>query len=146
MLQKLRSRFVDDGGLVQAGGHGQLNGICTHWEMWSFVQGGMTPLQALECGTLNGAKYIGLDQDIGSLEVGKLADILVLEPGADPTARIRDSERVHLTIANGRVFNAKTMTEQNSQDSPKFFWQQTGNGISYTMPVSTGCSCGRSTN
>ena len=145
-VAEIAKQVVDDGGLVQAGGHGQLNGICTHWEMWSFVQGGMTPLQALECGTLNGAKYIGLDQDIGSLEVGKLADILVLEPGADPTARIRDSERVHLTIANGRVFNAKTMTEQNSQDSPKFFWQQTGNGISYTMPVSTGCSCGRSTN
>jgi Tol biopolymer transport system component/imidazolonepropionase-like amidohydrolase len=145
-VAEIAKQVVDDGGLVQAGGHGQLNGICTHWEMWSFVQGGMTPLQALECGTLNGAKYIGLDRDIGSLEVGKLADILVLEPGADPTARIRDSERVHLTIANGRVFNAKTMTEQNSQDSPKFFWQQTGNGISYTMPVSTGCSCGRSTN
>ena len=145
-VAEIAKQVVDDGGLVQAGGHGQLNGICTHWEMWSFVQGGMTPLQALECGTLNGAKYIGLDQDIGSLEVGKLADILVLEPGADPTARIRDTERVHLTIANGRVFNAKTMTEQNSQDSLKFFWQQTGNGISYTMPVSTGCSCGRSTN
>ena len=145
-VAEIAKQVVDDGGLVQAGGHGQLNGICTHWEMWSFVQGGMTPLQALECGTLNGAKYIGLDQDIGSLEVGKLADILVMEPGADPTARIRDSERVHLTIANGRVFNAKTMTEQNSQDSPKFFWQQAGNGISYTVPVSTGCSCGRSTN
>ena len=145
-VAEIAKQVVDDGGLVQAGGHGQLNGICTHWEMWSFVQGGMTPLQALECGTLNGAKYIGLDQDIGSLEVGKLADILVLEPGADPTARIRDSERVHLTIANGRVFNAKTMTEQNSQDSPEFFWQQAGNGISYTVPVSTGCSCGRSTN
>ena len=145
-VAEIAKQVVDDGGLVQAGGHGQLNGICTHWEMWSFVQGGMTPRQALECGTLNGAKYIGLDQDIGSLEVGKLADILVMEPGADPTARIRDSERVHLTIANGRVFNAKTMIEQNSQDSPKFFWQQVGNGISYTVPVSTGCSCGRSAN
>ncbi len=139
-------QVVDDGGLVQAGGHGQLNGICTHWEMWSFVQGGMTPMQALECGTLNGAKYIGLDRDLGSLESGKLADILVMESGADPVARIRDTERVQLTIANGRIFDAKTMTEQNSEHSPDFFWKHVGNGISYVLPVSTGCSCGRSAN
>jgi Tol biopolymer transport system component/imidazolonepropionase-like amidohydrolase len=145
-VAEIAKQVVDDGGLVQAGGHGQLNGICTHWELWSFVQGGMTPIQALECGTLNGAKYVGLDRDLGSLEVGKLADILVMEAGADPTARIRDSERVHLTIANGRVFNATTMTELNSQHAPEFFWKQAGNGISYAVPVSTGCSCGRSTN
>ncbi len=145
-VAEIAKQVVDDGGLVQAGGHGQLNGICTHWEMWSFVQGGMTPTQALQCGTLNGAKYLGLDEDLGSLEAGKLADILVMEAGADPTARIRDSERVHLTIANGRVFDAKSMTEQNSQHSPAFFWNLAGNGISYSMPVSTGCSCGRSQN
>jgi imidazolonepropionase-like amidohydrolase/Tol biopolymer transport system component len=145
-VAEIAKQVVDDGGLVQAGGHGQLNGICTHWEMWSFVQGGMTPMQALECGTLNGAKYVGLDRDLGSLEVGKLADILVMEPGADPTARIRDSERVHLTIANGRIFEAKSMTELNSQHSPEFFWKHVGNGISYPVPIATGCSCGRSRN
>ncbi|MFT4559305.1 MAG: imidazolonepropionase-like amidohydrolase/Tol biopolymer transport system component [Planctomycetaceae bacterium] len=145
-VAEIAKQIVDDGGLVQAGGHGQLNGICTHWEMWSFVQGGMTPMQALECGTLNGAKYVGLDGDLGSLEVGKLADILVMEPGADPTARIRDSERVQLTIANGRIFKAKTMTELNSEHTPEFFWKHVGNGISYPLPMSTGCSCGRTTN
>ncbi|MDA0919614.1 MAG: amidohydrolase family protein [Planctomycetota bacterium] len=145
-VAEIAKQVVDDGGLVQAGGHGQLNGICTHWEMWSFVQGGMTPMQALECGTLNGAKYIGLDRDLGSLEAGKLADILVMEPGADPVARIRDSERVQLTIANGQIFDAKTMTEQNSEHAPDFFWKHVGNGISFALPVSTGCSCGRSAN
>ena len=145
-VAEIAKQVVDDGGLVQAGGHGQLNGICTHWEMWSFVQGGMTPLQALECGTLNGAKYVGLDRDLGSLETGKLADILVMEPGADPTARIRDSERVHLTIANGRIFDAKSMTVLNSEHTPDFFWKHVGNGISYPFPISTGCSCGRSMN
>ena len=111
--------------------------------MWSFVQGGMTPMQALQCGTLNGATYIGLNRDLGSLEKGKLADILVMEPGADPTVRIRDSERVQLTIANGRIFESKSMTEQNSQHPPDFFWQYADNGISYPLPFSTGCSCGR---
>ncbi len=145
-VAEIAKQVVDDGGLVQAGGHGQLNGICTHWEMWSFVQGGMTPLQSLQCGTLNGAKYIGLDGDLGSLEAGKLADILVMEAGADPTVRIRDSERVQLTIANGRIFDSQTMTELNSQHSPDFFWKHAGNGISYPLPYSSGCSCGRSTN
>lgn len=142
-VARIARQVVDDGGLVQAGGHGQLNGLCTHWEMWSFVQGGMTPMQALECGTLNGAKYIGLDRDLGSIEAGKLADILVMEPEADPTVQIRDSERVQLTIANGRIFEAATMTERNSHHSPDFFWQHAGSGISAALPYSTGCSCGR---
>ena len=144
-VAEIARQIVDDGGLVQAGGHGQLNGICTHWEMWSFVQGGMTPMQSLRCGTLNGAKYVGLDTDIGTLEVGKLADILVMEAGADPTKQIRDSERIQLTIANGRIFDAQTMTELNTQQTPEFFWKYVGNGISYPVPDVTGCSCQRST-
>ena len=145
-VAEIARQVVEEGGLVQAGGHGQLNGICTHWEMWSFVQGGMTPLQALRCGTLNGAKYLGLDGDLGSLEVGKLADILVMEKGADPTRKIRDSEKVHLTIANGRIFEAATMTELNSKSTPDFYWRHAGSGISFPFPLATGCSCGRSTN
>jgi Tol biopolymer transport system component/imidazolonepropionase-like amidohydrolase len=146
-VAEIARQIVADGGLVQAGGHGQLNGICTHWEMWSFVQGGMTPLQALRCGTLYGARYLGLDGDLGSLEPGKLADIIIMEPDADPIQRIRDSERIQLTIANGRIFDSKSMTELGGQqDAPAFFWKHVGNGISYRMPVGTGCSCGRSTN
>ena len=115
---------IDDGGLVQAGGHGQLNGVCTHWEMWGFVQGGMTPMQALRCGTLLGARYLGLDGDLGSLEPGKLADLLVMEPGAEPTKKIRDSERILYTIANGRIFQAASMTELDSKTPrPGFFWE-----------------------
>ena len=143
-VAEIAQQVVDDGGLVQAGGHGQLNGMCTHWEMWSFVQGGMTPIQALTCGTLHGAKYIGLDQDIGSLETGKLADIIVLEPGADPIKNIRDSERIQFTIANGRIFKSKSMTELTSGRSPDFFWKHVGNGISYPVPIVTSCSCQRS--
>ena len=142
-VAEIAKQVVDDGGLVQAGGHGQLNGICTHWEMWSFVQGGMTPLQSLECGTLNGAKYLGLDGDLGSIEAGKLADILIYESGADPTKSIRDSERVWRTIANGRIFDAKTMQEIDGQQAPYLFWKHVGNGISYPFPTAAGCSCSR---
>jgi imidazolonepropionase-like amidohydrolase/Tol biopolymer transport system component len=144
-VAEIARQVVDDGGLVQAGGHGQLNGLCTHWEMWSFVQGGMTPLQALQCGTINGAKYLGLDADLGSIEPGKLADLLVFQSGTDPTKQIRDSEKIHLTIANGRIFESATMKELDGKTAPNFFWHYADNGISYPIPIATGCSCGRST-
>ncbi len=145
-VAEIARQVVADGGLVQAGGHGQLNGLCTHWEMWSFVQGGMTPLQALQCGTINGAKYLGLDADLGTIEPGKLADLLVFAPDTDPTQQIRDSEKIHLTIANGRIFESATMKELDGKSTPNFFWHYADNGISYPIPVATGCSCGRSTN
>ena len=128
---------------MQAGGHGQLNGICTHWEIWSFVQGGMTPMQALRSGTLHGAKYLGLDGDIGSLEVGKLADMLVMKNGADPTRKIRDSEKIQYTIANGRIFEADTMKEVGREKAPKFFWLFAGQGISFPVMSLPGCGCQR---
>ena len=74
-----------------------------------FVQGGMTPLQAIRAATLNGAHYIGMDKDVGSLEPGKLADLLVLD--ANPLDNIRNSESIRYTIANGRIFDAMTMNE-----------------------------------
>ena len=118
-VAQIAAQRVAEGGLVQAGGHGQLNGICTHWELWSFVQGGMTPMQALRCGTIFGAKYVGLDGDLGSLEVGKLADLIVIEAGADPTKQIRDSERIQYTVANGRVFQAQRMNGTGEQGAAR---------------------------
>ena len=134
----------DQGGLVQAGGHGQLNGICTHWEIWSFVQGGMTPQEALTCGTLHGAKYLGLDGDIGSLEKGKLADLIVIEKGYDPTQDIRHSERIQYTMANGVLLDAKTLSEHGTAnpDQPPFFWQKGNIGIGVPIPQAEHCvSC-----
>lgn len=138
-------QVVRDGGLVQTGGHGQLPGLCTHWEMWSFVQGGMTPMEALACGTINGAKYIGLDNDLGSIEVGKLADLIVLRRGADPTKRIRDSEKIQTVVANGFLYNADRMNRagDNAPRQP-FFWEENaGAGILVTTSDAIGCSCHR---
>ncbi|WP_182864841.1 amidohydrolase family protein [Rhodopirellula sp. JC639] len=138
-------QVVDQGGLVQAGGHGQLPGLCTHWEMWSFVQGGMTPMQALTCGTLNGAKYLGLDNDLGSIEVGKLADLIVIRRGADPTKQIRDSEKIQFVMANGQLFEADRMN-RSGDNAPRgeFFWENNaGAGVLATASEAVGCSCHR---
>ena len=147
-VAEIARQVVEQGGLVQAGGHGQLNGICTHWEMWSFVQGGMTPMQALMCGTINGAKYLGLDGDLGSVETGKLADLVIFQKGADPTANIRDSERVQYVVANGEIYEADRMNRFGSREPRRpFYWQNDGAGITLRSNVlehGVGCSCLRS--
>ena len=93
-IAKSAKRLSDAGVGVHLGAHGQLQGLGPHWELWMSEQGGMTPYQALKCGTINGARYLGIDKDIGSLEVGKLADLVVLD--RNPLVNLRDSEHVRL--------------------------------------------------
>jgi imidazolonepropionase-like amidohydrolase len=144
-VAEIARHVVEQGGLAQAGGHGQLAGICTHWELWSLVQGGMKPFDALRCGTIFGARYLGLDKDLGSLESGKLADVVVIQRGYDPTREIRDSQHVELVIANGRVFSASTMQELLGEKAaaPKFYFHESGHAIGTLPPRVTGCGCTR---
>ncbi|MGV3577881.1 amidohydrolase family protein [Brevundimonas sp.] len=93
----------DLGVVVEIGAHGQREGLGAHWEMWMLEQGGMTPMQALRAGTLNGALALGLDRDVGSLQVGKLADLVVLD--ADPLENIRNTTSIRYTLANGRLYD-----------------------------------------
>ncbi|MBK9338527.1 MAG: amidohydrolase family protein [Lewinellaceae bacterium] len=71
---------MQDAGInINLGSHGQLQGLGAHWELWMLAQGGMTNMQALRCATFNGAQYLGMDKEIGSLAPGKLADLIVLD-------------------------------------------------------------------
>ena len=102
-------QLLDRGVLVQLGAHGQLQGLGAHWELWMLAQGGMTPLEALRCATINGARYLGWEKDLGSLEPGKLADLVVLD--RNPLENIRNSDSVRFVMINGRLHDAATMNE-----------------------------------
>ncbi len=107
---------------VVIGAHGQREGLAAHWEIWMMHQGGFTPWEALRGATFDGAKYLGMDNDIGSIEAGKLADIVVID--GDPLADIRRSEHVSYTMINGRLFDATTMNEvarKGHKREPFFF-------------------------
>ncbi len=142
--------LVDRGGRVQLGAHGQLQGLAAHWELWMFAQGGMTNHEVLRAGTLFGAEYLGLDGDIGSLEAGKLADLVVLD--ANPLDDIRNTETIRLVMVNGRLFDAATMNEvgNHPRERKPFYWQTDGLDDTFIwaddalgLPFGPVCSCGR---
>ena len=122
-LARICKQLVDAGGHVQLGGHGQMAGLDCHWELWMFAQGGMTPLQCIRAATFDAARYIGLDGDIGSLEEGKLADLIVLDES--PLENIRNSQTVRYTVINGRIYDARTMDQigNHPQKRQKFYWE-----------------------
>jgi hypothetical protein len=91
------------GGMVTLGAHGQLQGLGVHWELWGLAgPGAMTPMEALRAATISGATYLGLDKQLGTVEKGKLADLVVLD--ADPRADIHNSAKIAFTVKNGAVW------------------------------------------
>ena len=113
------------GVLVNAGGHGNIQGLDLHWEMWLLAEGGWDNHRVLRAGTINGATTLGLDKQIGTLEVGKLADLIVLD--ANPLENIRNTNTVRYTMVNGRLYDSLSMNEIGNYDRPrgKFFWELT---------------------
>src|SRR5919197_1677742 len=108
-VAKAAADIVKAGGRTGVGSHGQLNGLGYHWEMWSIAKGGMAPHDVLRCATIFGAEGIGLQKDLGSLEVGKVADLLVLD--ANPLQDIRNTNTVRYVMKNGRLYDGTTLDE-----------------------------------
>jgi imidazolonepropionase-like amidohydrolase/Tol biopolymer transport system component len=148
-IQVARSckKLADAGVKVNLGSHGQIQGIGAHWELWMLQMGGMTPLQAIRCATLNGAQYIGMGDQIGSLETGKLADLVVLDK--NPLENIRNTEYIKYVMVNGRLFDAETMNQIGNYDIKrgKFYWEnpKTNNNFPWheeTNSFMQGCEFG----
>jgi hypothetical protein len=98
------------GGRIGIGSHGQLQGLGYHWEMWAMHAGGLTPHEVLKVATIVGATAIGLDGDVGSIEPGKLADLVILEK--NPLESLRHTNTITHVVKNGRLYDGNTLAEE----------------------------------
>ncbi len=115
-------QLMELGVLVNTGAHGQREGLATHWEMWSFAEGGMNPMQMLATATINPARYLGMDGDLGSIEVGKLADLQVVD--GNPLTDIKTTDHITHVMVNGRLYRASDLGEEvtGSRPAPTLWW------------------------
>ncbi|QNL48231.1 PD40 domain-containing protein [Olivibacter sp. SDN3] len=90
------------GTVVCIGAHSQFQGLGYHWEMWA-LGAGMEPLDVLKAATINGARAIGLDGDLGSIEPGKLADLVIMEK--NPMEDLRHTNTIKYVVKDGQFYN-----------------------------------------
>lgn len=119
------AKIVRAGGRVCIGGHGQIQGIQCHWEMWALASGGLTNFEVLRAATIHGAQAIGYDQDLGSIEPGKLADLIVLNK--DPLQDIHNTNTIRYVMKNGELFEGDTLNQIWPQQKPlpELWWWKT---------------------
>ena len=135
------AKLVRAGGLVGIGSHGELQGLGYHWEMWMLASGGMTPLEVLKCATINGAHIVGRPNEVGSLETGKLADLVIFDKS--PLDDIHNTNTIHWVMKNGELFEGDTLNQvwpEQKKLEPLFFWNnydvpKSGDPLSYGKPT-----------
>jgi Tol biopolymer transport system component len=102
-------QIYEAGGINGVGSHGQLQGLGYHWELWAMAWDDMDPHKALRIATIDGAEALGLDGDIGTIEAGKLADLIILN--RNPLEDIRHTDTIYQVMKNGRLYDGDTLNE-----------------------------------
>ncbi len=127
--------LVEAGGRAGVGAHGQFHGLGYHWELWAMQSGGLSEHDALRVATILGAESIGFGNDLGSLEPGKLADLVILD--ADPLSDIRNTAAVRHVMKNGRLYEGATLNEvwPTVRSLPSFHWQRHEPAVNTGIPA-----------
>jgi imidazolonepropionase-like amidohydrolase len=124
------AKIIRAGGRVGVGAHGQLQGLGYHWELSALASGGLTPREVLRAATRHGAEIIGVAQDIGTVSVGKLADLVVLSQ--DPTVDIRNAREIVFVVKNGEIFEGDTLDKVWPEVQPlptQWWWHSAPGGL-----------------
>jgi hypothetical protein len=119
------AKLIKAGGRVCIGSHGQFQGIGYHWEMWALASGGASNMDVLRSATIRGAEAMGFAQDLGSIEPGKLADLVVLEK--NPLDDIHNTNTIQYVMKNGELFDGNTLDEiypQQKPLAPLWWWNE----------------------
>jgi Tol biopolymer transport system component len=121
-IARSAAKIARSGGHVCIGSHGEMQGIGYHWEMWALASGGWQPIEVLRAATIHGAEAIGYAQDLGSLEPGKLADLVVL--AKDPLEDIHNTSAIRYVMKNGELYEGDTLDRiwPDRKPLPRLWW------------------------
>ncbi len=108
LIAQAMADVIAEGGNGALGSHGEHHGLNVHWELWMGASA-LGNMGALEVASMGGARFLGAEQDIGSIEVGKLADLLVLN--ANPLDDIHHSLDMQYVMKGGTLYDAETLDQ-----------------------------------
>jgi hypothetical protein len=108
LIAQAMADIIAEGGWGALGSHGEHHGLAPHWELWMGASA-LGNHGALEVASLHGARFLGADKDLGSLEVGKVADLVVLND--NPLQDIRATADARFVMKGGRLYDAMSLDE-----------------------------------